>query len=272
MKKIIKWLLVVLLVFPLYSCKDYQLNEFGITYKLEEELKRAVYDNNNYYKEDGYPIEALELTYYFGEIEGYHAYLCYASFELYSFSNYITYYLYKKGKLYTLQQAVDKNLISDESVSYLNTFLWKEENADERELISKINNYMSTNEILGEAYCKSQNIDIEIDKSPVYKYKFDYIVKYRRDKEFDFRACILKEKNKFTFINKEIVGGIEFYYFNSNRISLLGATFYNDSEGKMQLNYKYLSLQEGYDLGYITKENLKEIKEIAIEKGYIKDK
>lgn len=45
MKKIIKYLLIVLLIFPLYSCKDEQqidenaINEFGITYKLENELK-----------------------------------------------------------------------------------------------------------------------------------------------------------------------------------------------------------------------------------------
>ena len=75
MQKIIKWLLVVLLVFPLYSCKDYQLNEFGITYKLEDELKRAYCEQgtySGYIKEFNIPYDAVELAFYFGKYDFYH--------------------------------------------------------------------------------------------------------------------------------------------------------------------------------------------------------
>ena len=283
MKKIIKYLLIVLLIFPLYSCKDEQqidenaLNEFGITYKLENELKTAVQEIRGY-KNSGYPLEALELMYYFGVIEGYHTFLCYTSVDLNRLSNIIPYtynhlhyYLYKEGNLFTLRDAVENKLLTEENILYIDSFLWLEENADKSESIQLKNNYISIQYALGSAYCEYRNIDTTEDKSPIYKYSFEYIATFENNSKYRFMATI-KDGYYLPFETKETIAGINFYYYDTRTIKLLGAIYSIDKNGKKTFKYDCLSLKKAYKLGYITKDDLIKIKQIAIEKGYIKNK
>ena len=287
MKKIIKYLLIVLLIFPLYSCKDEQqidenaLNEFGITYKLENELKTAVYENgenSDYYKKYGYPIDSLELTYYFGEIEGYHTFLCYAAFELehihivipHTYDT-LPYYLYKEGNLITLAYAAENNLLTEENILYINSFLWREENIDKKEAVQLKDYKLALKERLGYTYCEYKNIDTTENKAPIFKYSFEYIDIFEIKNKSRLMATLIKG-NYLPFETKETIAGINFYYYDTRTIKLLGAIYSIDKNGKKTFKYDFLSLKKAYKLGYITKDDLIKINQIAIENGYIKNK
>ena len=279
MKKIIKWLLVVLLIFPLCSCKENQLNEFGITYKLEDELKRAYYEQgvySDYINEFNIPYDAVELAFYFGEYNEYHIFLCYlAPFSFECFAVYKPYYwgcepiyIYKDKTLYKMDYGIENKLI-DAGATIHDGF-----DEEEIEYVNAIENKIGWDYTLSTYYCDYLGVDTRTDKSPLYKYSFDYINIYEKKNEFRLQVALLREKNKYYFpIEKtETIDDISFNYFDSAKIGLFGTIYSFDEEGKMKYEITYLSLQEGYDLGYITKENLQEIKDIAIEKGYIKDK
>lgn len=287
MKKIIKYLLIVLLIFPLYSCKDEQqidetaINEFGITYKLENELKTAVYEkgeNSDYYKKYGYPLDSLELTYYFGEIERYHTFLCYAAFELEHIDiviphtyDTLPYYLYKEGNLITLAYAAENNLLTEENILYINSFLWREENLDKKEAIQLKDYKLALKERLGYTYCEYKNIDTTENKAPIFKYSFEYIDTFEIKNKSRLMATLIKG-NYLPFETKETIAGINFYYYDTRKIKLLGAIYSIDKNGKKTYKYDCLSLKKAYELGYITKDDLIKIKQISIENGYIKNK
>ncbi|MBQ9730908.1 MAG: hypothetical protein IJV94_02120 [Bacilli bacterium] len=279
MKKIIKWLLVILLIFPLWSCKDNQLNEFGITYKLEEELKRAYYEQGEYteyIKEYNIPYDAVELAFYYGEYDGFHVFLCFlAPYSFECITGYWPYhwscepcYVYKNKKLYKMDYAIKNNIIDEDAVKYEGSV------EDQLEYINSIRSKVGNDYTISYYYCAYLGIDTKTDKRPLYKYSFDFIKIYSNNHDFRLYVALLREKDKvyLPIGKKETIADISFYYYDSAKIELYGTIFTYDEQGKMKSEITYLSLQEAYDLGYITKENLQEIKDIAIEKGYIKDK
>ena len=105
--------------------------------------------------------------------------------------------------------------------------MWLEENADKSEAIQLKNNYISIQYALGSAYCEYKNIDTTEDKSPIYKYSFEYIATFENNSKYRFMATI-KDGYYLPFETKETIAGVDFYYYDSeakeNFDAILGNT------------------------------------------------